>query len=329
VKKTIPHILDAVDELLRKRLFKEAITMLGGIDLESISPDKKAYCDLLFVEANLYLTNYEITDKLEKVVAYYRAGIDNNKFARAKFLQGWSLTALGKFIEAKEVLLESYVHYKRSNNLRGQARALNRLGYVTYIIGDVNAAVARLRECLDIYQEIGDVKNKAIVVLNLAQLLYASGDLTASISLYESSKSAILKRGAWSICAFHNMIAIPYALQGNMGKAESMIHKAIQYLNDYPREKAIYYENLGWIHLLEEDYKNAEKALHKGLKISLEIAPESALVSQIKRRLADAYYGLEKYDLAKKYAVDRCQKDQRTRRNSRLLQDLCAIGMQK
>ncbi|NMC43263.1 MAG: sigma 54-interacting transcriptional regulator [candidate division Zixibacteria bacterium] len=40
----------------------------------------------------------------------------------------------------------------------------------------------------------------------------------------------------------------------------------------------------------------------QGLDISLRIAPESALVSQIKRRLADACFGQAKYDRAQKYA---------------------------
>ncbi|MFH2050515.1 MAG: sigma 54-interacting transcriptional regulator, partial [bacterium] len=45
----------------------------------------------------------------------------------------------------------------------------------------------------------------------------------------------------------------------------------------------------------------AEKALHEGLKISLEIAPKSALISQIKRLFGDLYIATGKYELAEKY----------------------------
>ena len=71
-----------------------------------------------------------------------------------------------------------------------------------------------------------------------------------------------------------------------------------------PATQAIYYEYLGTIHLLAEDYAAAEKALLEGLKISLDIAPESALVSQIKRRLGDAYLGLGRFDMAKRFTEE-------------------------
>ncbi|MEZ5357930.1 MAG: sigma 54-interacting transcriptional regulator [Candidatus Zixiibacteriota bacterium] len=73
------------------------------------------------------------------------------------------------------------------------------------------------------------------------------------------------------------------------------------------RRGAIYYENLGWIHLLAEEYQPALEALQQGLSISLEIAPKSDLVSQIKRRIADAYFGLKQYDKAKQFADEALQ----------------------
>lgn len=298
----ISHILESVNELLRNRMFEKAIGVLGGIDHVSISPAEKAYHNLLYAEANLYLGNNNVAEILHQVLDYYRDSIENNRFARAKFLNGWRLTSLGQFREAEEELLESYVHYKRCGNLQGQARALNRLGYAKYILGDVESAVIRLRSCLKLYDKIGDDENKAIVAMNLAQLLYASGDLTDSLNLYDKSKAMTLRLGNWNICAYHNMSAIPYALKGDFDRARRVIEKARPYLQNYPREKAIFHENLGWIYLLEGNCRNAEKALLKGLKISLDIAPESALVPQIKRRLAEACFGLGQYSRAKRLA---------------------------
>lgn len=304
MSKAVPQILYDAEELLRNRKFKEALEELGEIDSESIPPDEKAFLDLLLVEANLYLGNYEVDEIIEDVVLYYRDSTETNKYARAKFLQGWLLTSVGELFDAKEVLLESYVHYKRCGNLLGQARALNRLAYVATIIAEIDSAIQYLQRCINIYDEIGDEINKASVVLNLSYLFLASGELSKSIKQYEASKSMILKRGSKSACMFYSSSAIPYALKGNISLSRQIIQQATSHYDHFPREKAIYHENLGWICILDEDYKGACEALLEGLKISLKIAPESSLVSQIRRLLGDAYLGLGNVNLSKKYTEE-------------------------
>jgi len=96
--------------------------------------------------------------------------------------------------------------------------------------------------------------------------------------------------------------AVTYALKGQVAAARQLLSRVTSTFVDQLREEGLYYEFCGWVFLLEEDYPAAEKALLQGLDISLRIAPESALVSQIKRRLADACFGQAKYDRAQKYA---------------------------
>jgi transcriptional regulator with PAS, ATPase and Fis domain len=290
-----------VEELIRNRRFEEALVGLGEIDSESVSPDEKAFFGLLLVEASLYTGNYEVGDILEKTIHFYKSGPDNDMYARARFLQGLRLTMLGNFPGAKEALLESYVNYKRCENVRGQARALNRLAFIAYTTGDIESSIGFLNQCLDIYDRTSDANNKASIQLNLAQLLFASGRLLQSIEQYRESESAILGCGPKSTCIFYSMSAIPHALKGDFSTAKRIIEKAKDYYDNYPREKAIYFENIGWINLLERDYNSAEKALLEGLEISIGVAPQSALVSQIKRRLGDAYLGLGNYEAAGKY----------------------------
>ncbi len=301
MKKTIPHILENTEELIRNRRFEEALSELGGIDIESISPDAEAFYKILLAETNLYLGNYKIENIIDDAISFYRGSADTNEFARAKFLKGWLLSSIGRSLEAKEVLLESFIHYKRCENYFGQARALNHLGYTSYTTGDLDSALTYLEKCIRIYNEINDDCRKSSVLLNYSHLLFASGNLLQAIDQYKSIESLILNRGNASKSIFYYMAAVPIALKGDINKAKQIIKKTTQYFEDYPREKAIYYENLGWIHLLDEEYEEAEKALLKGLEISMEIAPKSALVSQIKRRLADAYLGMDNYGKAQKF----------------------------
>lgn len=297
----ISHKLGAVEELIRSRKFEEALIRLGEIDSTSISPDEKAFFGILLAEAGLYTGNYEVADALEDAIKFYRPGPDNKLYALARFLQGWRLTLLGNFPDAKEALLESYVNYKRCDNVRGQARALNRLAFIACTAGDIESSIEFLNRCLDIYDSVNDLKNKASILLNLAQLYFASGRLSQSIERYRESELAILECGPKSACIFYSMSAIPHALTGAFETAKRIIAKVPDYYDSYPREKAIYFENLGWIHLLEGDYHGAEKALLEGLSVSNDVAPQSALVSQIKRRLGDTYLALGNYDAAGRF----------------------------
>ncbi len=68
------------------------------------------------------------------------------------------------------------------------------------------------------------------------------------------------------------------------------------------KDEYIYVANWRKINILKCVPK--EKALKKGLKISLEIAPESALISQIKRLFGDLYLATNKYKLADKYTKE-------------------------
>ncbi|MCP4570330.1 MAG: hypothetical protein GY841_22340, partial [FCB group bacterium] len=104
--------------------------------------------------------------------------------------------------------------------------------------------------------------------------------------------------------ALWNNYPLPVALLGDFGKAKTLIARSFPYLDGYKRDKAIYYENLGWIHLLAGEYDQALDALKHGLEISMEIAPKSDLVSQIKRRMADAYFGLKDYTNARKLSAE-------------------------
>jgi len=70
------------------------------------------------------------------------------------------------------------------------------------------------------------------------------------------------------------------------------------------RQLAQHSEYRGYLFNLQGDFASAVSQLTTGLELALKIAPESSLISQTKRLLADAYLGLKKYDLAQKFAKE-------------------------
>jgi DNA-binding NtrC family response regulator/tetratricopeptide (TPR) repeat protein len=286
-------VLTEVEALLQSKKFPEALEKLKGIDRASLIDESYGYLCILFAEVCLYMGDYSSSyGYIDEAIELFRFDSDAEKFARSKFLKGWLLTATGKHAEAREALLEAYTNYLRCEDFSGAARSLNRLSYVSFQTGNVETAVSSLQRCMELYEKIGDEKKVGEVAHNLAYVYFAFGELMKSLSLYDSYPVTEQKHGEKPVMNFFYMSAIPHAFKGDIVTAKKTIAKATPYVEKYPRDKAIYYENLGLISILDGDYKTAEEALKTGLEISLEIAPESALVSQIKRLFGDLYIAM-------------------------------------
>jgi DNA-binding NtrC family response regulator len=282
------QILVEIEELLQSKNYSKALNQLKEIDSSSFSREERGDYYLLLTEAGLQVGDYSV-NFADEAIEVFRRSADSDKFARAKLLKGWSLIASGHYLEAKQALLEAYANYLRDENLAGAARALNRLTFVSQLTGNIHAAVENLESCINICDKLGDSINKAKAAHNLAYLYFMSGNLSDSLSTYDAYPVSEQEHGEKPVMNFFYMSAIPHAFKGDIATAKKTIAKATPYFEKYPREKAIYYENLGLILILDGDYAGAEKALKEGLRISLEIAPESALVSQIKRLFGDLY----------------------------------------
>jgi len=293
--------IKTAEELLLSKKYKESVVALENISANELPQEEKVYLSLLKAEANLYVGNYAIEAHLEECLNYYKHTNRNHEFARAKYLHGWFLLSKGDFFAAREVLQESYAGFLRCDDIHSQARALNHLGFIAYHVGEIQSAVAYLEKCIGLYAKAGDETNQISMAMNLAFMHFSLGQLSDSVEVYSKIQPKILENSTKNICLYYSMSAIPFALRGETDKAKSIIDQATRYMEDFIREQAIYYENLGWIYLLEENYSAAEKTLIEGLRISLDIAPDSALVSQIKRRLAEACLGQNQYDRALRY----------------------------
>ena len=294
--------LEIATELLQHCRYKELIDHLDQLGWLQMAPEERAQYALLWSEARLFTGCYDFGNVLGEALEFYKKSNENSKYGAAKYLYGRLLLASGDLLGAKEALLEAYIYAKRCDNYSGEVRALNHLSFISYHVGDFEAAVVYLRKCIDVYTRVGDNGQKDVIIMNLSQLYFALGRILDSLASYKTLATSTIASKSKNAASLYLAWPIPHALKGDFKTAKATIAKALPYLDSYIREQAIYFENLGWIHLLAEDYKRAEKALLDGLKISMEIAPESALVSQIKRRLADACLGQKRYADARRYA---------------------------
>jgi DNA-binding NtrC family response regulator len=297
-------LLSAIEKLLTDRKFAEASRELIKLDTMSLTPDDYAYYCILKTEAALHLGDYNLIAVINSAIEHYKHGIQTDKYARAKFLLGRVYVASGKHTEARECFMESYGSYKRCDDIEGAGASLNRLAYIASLSGDMDGALDLLKQCIVLYEKVNDNEKVVNVTNNLALVNLISGQLHNAISIYSNNSESMCNRETDYICRFRLRYSLALAHIGDSAQSYQLMSSTMQLLNDLKREKAQYWEYLGWIHILAGDFREAEKALLTGLELSLRIAPESALISQTKRLLADAYLGLKRYDLAQKYAEE-------------------------
>jgi len=303
MKLTNTRQLDQVNSLLEEKRYKEALTIMESMESNRFEGEEQARFCLFIAEARLWLGDYNIEDILNKAVRYFKDSHNNEMFARSKYLYGCLLVSLGKHGEAREVLTESYLNFKRCDNYDAVSRVLNRLAFVQFQTGAMDDAVGTLKRCIEINKGLNRSDKVLALLRNMALIHFMSGRFRQALEIYSTNRSLILSDSDGSIGRFYLTFAMANALQGNIKKALSLISKTPELLGELKREKAQYYEYLGWIYNLDNRFKEAEKALKIGIKLSTEIAPESALISQSKRLLADTYIGLKEYKKAQKAAA--------------------------
>jgi transcriptional regulator with PAS, ATPase and Fis domain len=300
---SICEILADAEQLLQDRKYDEVLKKLGEVDPSFLTREEDGYGRILRSEALLHKRDYaapNLAEDINRAIEIFRFG-DNERFARAKLLLGWYLSELHDLIEAKEVLLAAHYSYCRCNNLPKAAAALNRLARCNGLTGDFEASVRNLKNSMAIYDELSDNVSKAHVAHNLAVVQLMAGDLNKCFSTYASYPITAETHGKQRVLNYWSMSSLYHAFKGDIDTAKKTISQCVPTIDNYPHDKAVYFENLGQILLLDKDYAPAEDALKSGLEISL---PGTALVSQIKRLLADLYVATGKFDLAKQYATE-------------------------
>jgi DNA-binding NtrC family response regulator len=300
---TITAQLNLVEQLIQGKQIHQAQEKLREINTAILQSEELFLYNLLDCEIKLWSSNCDIEDVLIEIITFYKHGSDHIHYAKAKYLYGWYLAAVGRTLDAREVLMESYLTYKRFDDLPAMARALNRLSAVQLACGDYNEAIANLEKCIEICSVQNEIDKIAVCNRNIGRIYIKCGSIKKAVNKFkniaEEMKTAMEPHQKQSQMSY----SLAVALHGNIGKALELMSDGPS-SDQYKREQAIFYEYLGWIYNLDGQYIKAVETLKTGLELSMKIAPEGDLISQTKRLLADAYIGLRKYNEAKTTAEE-------------------------
>lgn len=292
--------LNDIQQLISAGKHSEALALTEEISVEDLSAEELARFHLLAGEVKVVLGRYD-HDHLDKAIEFYRRTHYHDYFAHAKFLKGWQLQALGLHEDAKEPLLESYTAFLRVDSFNEAARSLNRLSIITFQSGEVPASLDALDKSMKYYGKAGNRLKAEELRVNKASVLFMSGSLRSAIAEFSALTQCCKDFPIRTQIIYRSTFAMATALRGDIVEADALLSLAANKISKYEREFANLLEYRGWIGLLKEDLMAAKSDLLEGLVKALHLAPESALISQIKRLLGDVYFAQEQYDQARVY----------------------------
>jgi tetratricopeptide (TPR) repeat protein len=112
---------------------------------------------------------------------------DRRALATALRIQGVARVRLGALTEAQSDLQRSLDLFREIGDLREVARALGSLGYLFQNRGDFALARTATLEVLQLTSDIGDDRGSALATMNLAETDFALGEIESAVSRASSN----------------------------------------------------------------------------------------------------------------------------------------------
>ncbi|MDX9857095.1 MAG: sigma 54-interacting transcriptional regulator [candidate division Zixibacteria bacterium] len=295
-----------VEELFRQRSIGTAIRQfdtLNASDFED-SPHQNGLFLLLaaekgFAEGN-YRTAIEHGLKATRVLADFPL---NRQYGRVQLVLSKSYSAIGDLKNAEIRAHNSLASYRRAADHVGQVNGLNELARIAFIRADFDKALGYLDEAIEIAGEeprkVAQLTGNAGTIRMLAGLWkQAEQDLNTALEFNTRHKQEISQAV--------NLLSLGYL---HIRKREFVFaarhldraHEIISRLN-LKRERVIYLEYMGEMAFERGDIFKAKATLSDAYQEGRMLAPESSLVSQASRRLADVELALDNHSESMKHA---------------------------
>jgi Nif-specific regulatory protein len=302
--------INHIESLVAKKDFDGAKAELekvkkgkGGL---SVHQGESYYLESLILYG---LTRYqEALEKARRAYEVLKHTSRHRNIAQVQHLLGNIFIAIGNLRQAEVEIRDAVASYRRVGDESGMADAQNKLAQIFFIKSEFDRAIESLNEAIDHVRKIKDHGPMlARAFGNLGRVYLLLGDWTkASKYFHDSIKQNEIVENQTSIC--RNLLSLGYMaqLQRKFNQAHDYYRKACDIIQKkgLKREKAIYHEYSGE---LAKDQRNTGEASHHlsfAIHLGEEIAPQSSLLCQSYRILAQLQVNAGKLDLAE----SSCQK---------------------
>jgi len=295
----------AIEELFRQRRFEASRRDLSSLKESDFAGDTYQLGLYLSLKADALFTEGEYHKALE----YGGRGADlladfplNRRYARVLLVIARSLMSIGDLKNAEMKAHDSLASYRRASDSLGQVDALNELAYLAFLKSDYSLACQFLDDAVVL--AASDPKKTALLTGNVGRIRILTGQWHQAESDLRSALDYSEKNGEEMSLAVNKLsLAYLHLRRREHLFCDRCLSEALEIIErlNLKREKVIYLEYLGELALEKGDILKAKSLLTEAYRLGKLLAPESSLVSQSSRRLAEAEFLLDNLDEAMKY----------------------------
>ncbi len=303
--------LEAIHWLITEHRFESARR-----DLAEIAPainqsgDSVLMGTLLYARAALAFHNKPPREVLGDALKAYElisATAENLVIGRLQALLGKIHVALGDLKAGEAYIRDAISSFRRIEREDELVGCYNKLAQVYFIRGEFKLADNFLSDSLEILENSPERTeldlNKARG--NRARVQTLLGDWKSARQALESCVEVARQSGS-SPSEAKNLLSLGYVmyLQEEYALARQTLERAYELIrqNDLIRERAIYHEYMGEVSQALGDLRKAREHYVHAIEIGNRIAPESAIISQTERRIAELEYRVGNLALAEDHA---------------------------
>ena len=294
-----------VEELVLQRKIDFARKDLQALTEEEFSQDRVQLGLLNILKAEIALVDGDYKHALE--LGLRGAGIladstFNRRYGRALYVLAKTYSALGDLRTADIKARDALAAYRRVDDKIGQVDALNELARIAFVRSDLKAACQFIDEAI----KLADNNPAKVALLRgnagririlLGDWVEAEADLKAALDYHQSLKEDyFVAIGLLSLGYLHLRKREHVFAANCLEKARVLIEE-----QGRKREKVIYLEYSGELAFEKGDLYRAKALLAKAYEEGRQLAPQSALISQSGRRLAEVELALDNIESAMKY----------------------------
>jgi transcriptional regulator with PAS, ATPase and Fis domain/Tfp pilus assembly protein PilF len=311
VSQEIASKIKLIESLIEQKKFKEALAEIRDLESQKITDQfsiERGHIHYLLSLTFHYLGRYEEgLAEGRKAFDVFKNTSENEKIAQIQFTLGNLYVALGNFEKAELELRDAVTTYRRIENKQGTIKVYNKLANICFINCDFDKAIKYVNQCIGYCDESGDKTTKAKLAANLSRIYILIGRWqSARESLLSAVKVFEEKNDELYLCQALLSLGYVSYLQRDFKKANKYYEQALKIIfeNNYTREFAIYHEYSGELEFVKGNYEKAKNHYLDAIGIGETIAPDSGIISQTYRLLAELQVAEKRYD----EALSSCEK---------------------
>jgi len=232
---------------------------------------------------------------------------ENEIIAKVHLVAGQLHSDLGDLKNAEFELRDALSAYRRIGDQKSRVYVHNRLARTCFIRAEYNRAIGYLNEALEISLSLNEPKLVAMLFSNLGRIYLRLGEfeeakdkLLSSLDIYEElDDKDNIARGYLSLGYLYSSQRKFEQADGFYAKAKDIIDKT-----KLVYESAIFHEYYAEYYLETGEYLQAQQHIQEAINIGKEIAPQSSIMTQSYRILAQIQFSQKKYE----DAIESCEQ---------------------